>query len=72
MNLSNTFLSLGMYVRKKNGQIVKISMEPKNVDSNVVYGHFALYPDPILKDGTGMTVVLFAIVLFHIFLIALV
>ena len=56
VNLSNTFLRLELYVRNDDGKVEKVIMEPDNVDSKVVYGYFALYPDPIIKNGTGMAV----------------
>ena len=64
LNLSNTLYKLEMYVRNINGEVEKVTLEPNNSDSKIVYGHFALYPDPIIKNGSGMKVQLF-----HVFAI---
>ena len=72
VNLSNTFLRLELYVRNDDGKVEKVIMEPDNVDSKVVYGYFALYPDPIIKNGTGMAVSISVIIIDNFFCIAFV
>ena len=65
LNLSNTLYKLEMYVRNNNGEVEKVTVEPNNSDSKIVYGHFALYPDPIIKNGSGMKVKLFNVFAFN-------